>query len=235
MGYFAETLGITNEEYQEKLNELRWDLDNTIEANAEQSPIQDIDTEIWNDPNSLLMFCMGTFEEWEIKEIERQISTWTPVDLLLNLRGMARKHHYLSTFKQRTPRTEDINKIATWKQVAQIAVDQKHLGNYRNALFRMTEIHLNNANFHLALHRLIQVMYLDFLTVTKNHCEINASGIISRMLRIMKEVAPSAEYFDEIFLEAVTEVAATLSKYKFPYIPHSINDFREELKTITGI
>lgn len=226
---------MTKEEFQEHIAEARWDLENLVEAHAEPSPIQDIDDEIWNHPNSLLMFCLGTFAEWEIKEIEHQIHHWNPVELLLNLRGMARKHYYLSTFGKRTPQIENINKIATWVQAAQNAAEQKHLGNYRNALFRMTEIYRNNADYHLALHRLIQVMYLDFLIDIKNHWEINAPGIISRMIRITKAVTPSVEYFDEIFIEAVTEVATTLSKYKFPYIPHSINDFREELKTITGI
>lgn len=92
MGYISETLGMTEEEFQEHLDEARWDLENLVEAHTEPSPIPEIATEIWNDPKALLVFCAGTFEEWELAAIDQQSQNWTQVELLTNLRGMARSH-----------------------------------------------------------------------------------------------------------------------------------------------
>lgn len=419
MGYFADTLGLTEEEWQERLKQLsrecdaEWELERKRRATTtdnvtfivedeptldihwlryDTSPIQEIDTEIWNDPNSLLMFCMGTFEEWEIKEIERKISDWSPVELLLNLRGMAKSHFYhvhnpaiplqLDVKNLPEPNGEEIEleiheilllknidgtsvnvayrrndgidyettfvrlfrggyvsyadvsftlnklKVAELKEllkthglrpvgkkqdiIAQIttsftkeeqamfercyfrltpkgqqmrkdneylyfyqslkstlslslqdvydyhhshpdattadigiallafheheALERKNFGHYRNALFSMSEIYRHNALHRMATHCLVQVLYLDFLMDIQRNWNIGAApGITARVHWIMRDHTLGAEEFDAIFIEAITEVATTLSKHKFPYIPHSINDFREELRKEIGI
>lgn len=94
MGNIREFLGITEVDYQEMQEEAQWDFANLVEAHTESSPIPEVSTEVWNDPNSLLMFCMGVFEQWEIKAIEQQCAKWNQVDLLLNLRGMLRSHFH---------------------------------------------------------------------------------------------------------------------------------------------
>lgn len=391
MGYISETLGMTEAEFQEHLDEARWDLENLVEAHAEPSPIPEITTEIWNDPKALLMFCAGTFEEWELAEIDRQSQNWTQVELLTNLRSMARSFFYrvhnpaiplqLDVKNLPEPSGEEIElsiheilllkniggrsvdvafrrddgidyesaflrlfkggfvgyadvsftlnkfKVAELKEllkthgirpvgkkqdiIAQIttsfskeeqaafercyfcltpkgqqarkdneylyfyqsrnstlslslqdvydyhqrnphattveigialldfhehdALEHKNFGNYRNALYHMSEIYRCNTIPYMAIHCLVQVMYLDFLMDIQHNWNLEAPGITARAHWILGDLTLGTEQFDTIFIEAVTEVATTLSKYKFPYIPHSINDFREELRKEIGI